>query len=96
MCSGQPGARPVHELSIALDVGRIAGEQAGPAGAGRVVTVGLNVGADAVIEVANLEFCLDLILSQPPFRRARACISRPPGDDMRVTYLEIDDGDPDD
>jgi Zn finger protein HypA/HybF involved in hydrogenase expression len=83
-------------MSIALDVARIAEEQAGPAGAGGVVTVALEVGSDAGVEIDNLEFCLGVVLSQPPFRRARAVIDRLPGDVLRVTYLEVDDGNPDD
>lgn len=81
----------MHEMSIALDVGRIAEERVGPAAAGNVVTVALEVGADAGVEVENLEFCLDVVLSQPPFGRARALIERRPGDVLRVAYLEVDE-----
>lgn len=86
----------MHELSIALDVCRIAQEQAGPGGATSVVAVGLAVGDDAGVEIGNLEFCLEALLSQPPFGRARPVIDRQLGDVLRVTYLEVDDGDPND
>ena len=86
----------MHELSIAIDVGRIAAEQAGPAGAGSVRTVALEVGTDAGVEFDNLEFCLEAVLSTPPFRAARALIERRAGNELRVAYLEIDDGHPDD
>ena len=83
-------------MSIALDVGRIAEERVGAAAAASVVTVALEVGADAGVEFASLEFCLDIVLSQPPFGKAKALIERRPGDVLRVSYLEVDDGNPDD
>jgi Zn finger protein HypA/HybF involved in hydrogenase expression len=85
----------VHELSIALDVCRIAAERVGPAATGNVITVGLEVGDDAGVEVDNLAFCLEALLTQPPFKAARPVIDRRPGDVLRVTYLEVEDDDPD-
>jgi Zn finger protein HypA/HybF involved in hydrogenase expression len=86
----------MHELSIALDICRIAEEKVGTGAVGNVVTIGLEVGPEAGVEIENLEFCLDVLLSQPPFRNAKAVIQRPPGDALRVAYLEVDDGDSDD
>ena len=88
----------MHEMSIALEVCRVAEEQAGAAG-GRsagVVAVGLEVGDDAGVEVSSLEFCLESLLGQPPFGRAKPVIVRVRGDVLRVSYLEVDDGRPDD
>ncbi|HET8622352.1 MAG TPA: hydrogenase/urease maturation nickel metallochaperone HypA [Gemmatimonadales bacterium] len=85
----------MHELSLAMEICRIAEERAGHA-APRLVTVGLEVGDDAGIEAANLEFCLETLLTLPPFRGARAAITRAGGDGLRVSYLEIDDDGPDD
>lgn len=82
-------------MSIALEIGRIAEEQAGDA-AGHVITVGVDVGDQAGVEPGNLAFCLEAVLSTPPFRRARPAIERCSGDVLRVTYLEVDDGRPDD
>ena len=86
----------MHEMSVALEICRIAEEQAGPAGAGSVVTVGVEVGDDAGVEVSSLAFCLEALLSQPPFAAAKPAITRLHGDALRVTYLEVDDGRPDD
>ncbi len=83
-------------MSLALEVCRIAEEQVGPAAAGRVVAVGLEVGDDAGVEVSSLEFCLESLLSTPPFRGARPRITRLPGDVLRVSYVDVDDGSPDD
>jgi hydrogenase nickel incorporation protein HypA/HybF len=83
----------MHEMSIALDVCRIAEQQADAA---RVVTVGLDVGDDAGVEVSSLEFCLESLLAGPPFTGAKPVITRVPGDVLRVSYLEVDDGRPND
>ena len=83
-------------MSVALDVGRIAQERIGPDAVGKVVTVALEVGSDAGVELESLEFCLNVVLSQPPFLQARAVIERRPGDVLRVAYLEVDDGDSND
>lgn len=86
----------MHEMAVALEICRIAEEQAGAAGAGRVVTVGVEVGDDAGVEISSLEFCLEALLEQPPFHRAKPAFARPPGDVLRVSYLEVDDDRPDD
>jgi len=88
----------MHEMSVALEVCRIAEERAGAAGAGagRVVAVGLEVGNDAGVELSSLTFCLETLLSQPPFAGARPVIARRPGDVLRVSYLEVEDGRPHD
>ena len=82
----------MHEMSIALDVCRIAEERVGADQMGNVVTVGLDVGAESGVELESLRFCLAALLTQPPFSRAEAAITCPPGDDLRVTYIEVDDG----
>jgi Zn finger protein HypA/HybF involved in hydrogenase expression len=83
-------------MSIALEVGRLAEERLGPAAAPQLVTVGLEVGDDAGVEVGSLEFCLEAVLATPPFRGARPAIARCGGDILRVAYFEVDDGRPDD
>jgi Zn finger protein HypA/HybF involved in hydrogenase expression len=86
----------MHEMSVALDVCRIAEERVGAGAAERVVAVGLDVGDEAGLELASLEFCLESLLAAPPFGAARPVITRRPGDVLRVTYVEVDDGRPDD
>jgi Zn finger protein HypA/HybF involved in hydrogenase expression len=86
----------MHEMSLAMEICRIAEAHAGPAGPARIVEVGVEVGDAAGVEPENLEFCLETLLSQPPFRRAVPCLARLPGDVLRVSYLEVDDGSPDD
>lgn len=73
----------------------MAQEHVDPPGA-RLVEVGVEVGDDAGVELENLQFCLEALLSAPPFNGARAVMLRVPGDVLRLTYLEVDDGGADD
>ena len=86
----------MHELSIALEVCRMAEERLGRDALGSIVALGLQVGDDSGIEADNLEFCLEALLSSPPFTGAQPVIERLPGDVLRLSYLEVEDGDPDD
>ena len=81
----------MHEMSVALEVCRIAEARLTHEKLDRLVGVGVVVGDQAGIEPANLQFCLDTLLAQPPFRRATARIERCVGDTLRVDYLEVDE-----
>ncbi len=85
----------MHEMSVAMEVCRMAEERLGSEGSGRLRLVGLVVGDDAGFEPANLSFCLDALLAQPPFGAARAELARCAGDVLRLDFLEVDDGRPD-
>ncbi len=86
----------MHELSIALEVCRIAEEQVDPEDLPNIVELGLDIGDDAGIESANLEFCLEALLASPPFGGAKPVIRTLPGDLLQLSYLEVEDGRPDD
>lgn len=82
----------MHEMSIALEVCRLAGERLG-ADAPKLVALGVTVGDDAGVEPENLAFCLEALLAEPPFQRAQPRILREPGDALHLKYLEVtDDG----
>ncbi len=81
----------MHELSIALEICRVIEGQLEPPQLRQLTELGLEIGASSEIEVANLEFCLETLLRHPPFAGASLVITRPPGDDTRVSYLELDD-----
>lgn len=86
----------MHELSLALEVCRIAAEQAAAAGARQILEVGIDVGDKAGVEPRNLEFCLQALLEDPPFLGARPTVRIVPGDALRLAYLEVEDGRPPD
>lgn len=86
----------MHELSIALEVCRMAEEHVGRDALADIVELGMEVGDDSGVEADNLEFCLEALLSSPPFSHPRLVIDRPPGDGLRLQYLEVEDGNPDD
>lgn len=86
----------MHEMSVALEVCRMAEERLGPA-AETLVALGVTVGDEAGIEPENLAFCLEALLAEPPFRGAEPRILREPGDGLHLSYLEVaDDGSQDD
>jgi len=86
----------MHELSLANEICRIAEANAGTAGPAAVREVAVEVGDESGVEPESLTFCLEVLLSQPPFGAARPRLIRRPGDVLRVSYLEVDDGRPND
>lgn len=82
----------MHEMSIALEVCRLAETRLGQA-ADRLVALGVTVGDEAGVEPENLAFCLEALLAEPPFQGAQPKIMREPGTALHLSYLEvIDDG----
>ena len=86
----------MHEMSLALEVCDIARRHVPPDQLVNIVEVGVEVGDDAGVVADSLEFWLESMLSNPPFKAAKAVIQRVSGDVLRVSYLEVDDGRPDD
>jgi Zn finger protein HypA/HybF involved in hydrogenase expression len=86
----------VHEMSVAIEVCRMAEERLTAQQLGQLVSVGLEVGDEAGLEPDNLSFCLEALFAHPPFAGAKPVITRTRGDDLRVSYLEVDDGRPGD
>jgi Zn finger protein HypA/HybF involved in hydrogenase expression len=85
----------MHEMSIAMEIARIAEEKLGAA-APQLVNVGVELGDAAGVEPVSLEFCLEAVFAMPPFRGAKGTLLPATGDTLRVSYLEVDDGNPDD
>ena len=86
----------MHELSLALEVCRVAEEVCQREQGVGIRAIGIEVGADAGVEVENFRFCLEALLGEPPFVGARAELVPAGGETLRVSYVEIDDGRPDD
>jgi Zn finger protein HypA/HybF involved in hydrogenase expression len=85
----------VHELSLALEVCRIAESRLEDTPPAQLRAVGVEVGDDANIEIENFRFCLEALLSAPPFAGATPTIIPRAGPDLRLAWLEVDDGCPD-
>lgn len=83
---------PVHEMSLAVEICRIVEARVPAERVAHVSTVGLDVGEDSGVEPDSLQFWLESLLSSPPFGAANPKIERVPGDVLRVSYLEVDDG----
>lgn len=83
----------MHEMSVALEVCRLAEERLGDT-ADALVAIGVTVGDDAGVEPENLAFCLEALLAEPPFRGAQPKILREPGDALHLSYLEVSDDGP--
>ena len=60
----------MHEMSIALEIARIAEEKLGDA-ASELVGVAVDVGDNAGVEPSSLEFCLEAVFKTPPFAGAQ-------------------------
>lgn len=82
----------MHEMSVALEVCRLAEEEVGAAALAAVTALGVEVGDESGVVVENLEFCLEALLSRPPFGRARPVMERRPGEVLRLAWLDVDDG----
>jgi Zn finger protein HypA/HybF involved in hydrogenase expression len=85
----------MHELSLANEICAIVEREVvreRPAAAlASVTVVNIEVGHDANVEPASLQFCLDALLATAPFGRGSAVLTMVPGDDLRVSWFEIDD-----
>ncbi len=79
-----------------MEVCRIAEEHVGRDRLSHVLTVGLDVGTEAGVEVDSLEFCLEVLLADTPFGKAKPKIARVEGNVLQVTHLEVRDDGPDD
>ena len=73
---------------MALEICRVAEERLGP-DVESLVALAVSVGDDAGVEPHNLQFCLEALLAEPPFRGATPRILRAPGDALHLSYLEV-------
>ena len=86
----------MHDLTLALEICRMAEQRLGRDTLPRLVRVGVDLGDDANVEEGSLRFCLEALLAEPPFAHAVPVFNRVEGDVLRLAYLEVDDVGPDD
>ncbi len=82
----------MHDLSPALGVSRRAEETRHKADATGVTALGVEVGSDAGVELENFRFCLETLLQDPPFNGTKVELIPVDGDDLRLSWVEVDDG----
>lgn len=82
----------MHDLSMALEVCRRAERLMLADDAVKVTALGVEIGADSGVELENFRFCLETLLQDPPFNGTRAELTPVGGDDLRLTWVEVDDG----
>ena len=86
----------MHELSLALEVCRMAEEVMHRERGVAVRGLGVEVGRDTGVELDNFRFCLDALMQEPPFQGGTAEYLPAEGDTFRLAYVEVEDGRPDD
>ncbi|MDP2498617.1 MAG: hypothetical protein Q8W44_11615 [Candidatus Palauibacterales bacterium] len=79
-------------MSLAMEVGRLAAEQVDRELLPRVSAVGVEVGDRAGVVIDALEFCLQAVLTEPPFDDARPVLERCRGDVLRLAWIDVEDG----
>lgn len=78
-------------MSLAMEVGRLAAEQVDRELLPRISAVGVEVGERAGVVVDALEFCLEAVLTEPPFREARPVVERCSGDVLRLAWIDVEE-----
>ncbi len=86
----------MHELSLAIEVCRIAESRLEPGDVPRLRAVGVDLGATPTSKSRTSASASRRCSSAPPFEGRGPSWNCCPGDDLRVAYLEVDDGRPDD
>lgn len=82
----------MHELSLALEVCRQVEAVMEREGAVAMRRLAIEIGADAGVEVENFRFCLETLLGAPPFGGGSADLIPVGGADLRLAWVEVDDG----
>ncbi len=86
----------MHELSLANEICNIVEREVqrehGFGALACITVVAVEVGEHANVEPGSLQFCLDALLSAHPYGRGRAVLEFVAGDDLRVSWFELDDG----
>lgn len=82
----------MHDLSLALEVCRRAERMLVADDGIRLTALGVDVGAECGVELENFRFCLETLLKEPPFNGTRAELTPVEGDDLRLSWVEVDDG----
>lgn len=88
----------MHELSLANEICNIVEREVqserGIGALACITVVAVEVGEQANVEPSSLQFCLDALLSAHPYGRGKAVLEFVPGDDLRVSWFELEEDGP--
>ena len=85
----------MHELGIANSVIEAVREEMARRPGARLKKVGLRIGEFAGIEDSSLRFCFDVLVRDTELRAASLEIERSSRDELDLSYLEVEEDEPD-
>jgi hydrogenase nickel incorporation protein HypA/HybF len=85
----------MHELSIANSVIDAVRKEMARQPRARLTKVGLRIGEFAGIDDSSLRFCFEVLVRDTEFRAASLHIERGPRDELDLSYLEVEEDEPD-
>jgi hydrogenase nickel incorporation protein HypA/HybF len=85
----------MHELGIANSVIETVRKEMARRPRARVSKIGLRIGEFAGIDDSSLRFCFDVLVRDTEFRAASLDIERGPRDELDLSYLEVEEDEPD-
>ncbi len=81
----------MHELSLAISILDIAGDEASRHGGSRVLAMEIEVGKESGVDPVALLFALELAGKETLLEKAGIKIVEPPDDSLRIVSLTIDE-----
>jgi hydrogenase nickel incorporation protein HypA/HybF len=85
----------MHELGIANSVIEAVQQEMARRPGTRLTKIGLRIGEFAGIDDSSLRFCFDVLVRDTELRAAALDIERGPRDELDLSYLEVEEDEPD-
>lgn len=85
----------MHELSLARSVIETVRKEMARRPPARLTKIGLRIGEFAGIDDSSLRFCFEVLVRDTEFRSASLEIARSSRDELDLSYLEMEEDDPD-
>ena len=85
----------MHELGIANSVLEAVQKEMTRRPGARLTKVGLRIGEFSGVEESSLRFCFEVLVRDTEMRSAVLDIERGPRDELDLSYLEVEEDEPD-
>lgn len=85
----------MHELSLANSVIETVRKEMARHPPARLTKIGLRIGEFAGIDDSSLRFCFEVLVRDTEFRGAALDIARSSRDELDLSYLEMEEDEPD-